>query len=117
MAHYRRVSLGDIAFPYRAKRSFGMVSFAFVFVLLILEAELIVFIGLGIIAHRFDLFLELQQSILPAAALVSLVTSSVFAWRARAWSRARIDGLRDWGGAATISYAEKIAARRATNQP
>lgn len=117
MPHYRRVSLGDIAFPYRAKRSFGVVSFAFVFVLLILEAELIVFIGLGIIAHRFDLFIELQQDILPAAALVSLVTSSVFAWRARAWSKARIDGLRDWGGAATTSYAEKIAARRTSNQP
>ncbi|MEP7003661.1 MAG: hypothetical protein ABI888_03900 [Chloroflexota bacterium] len=111
------MSLGDIAFPYRAKRSFGVVSFAFVFLMLVLEAELIVFIGLGIIAHRVDLFIELQQDILPAAVLVSLVTSAVFAWRARAWTKTRLAGLREWGGASTSSYAEKIAARRSTNQP
>jgi hypothetical protein len=109
------VSLGDIAFPYKAKRSFGIVSFSFVFLMLVLEAELVVFVGLGIIAHRIDLFLELQQDILPAAVLVSLIASAVFAWRARAWSKARIEGLRDWGGAATASYAEKIAARRSSN--
>ena len=111
------MSLADIAFPYRAKKSFGVVSFAFVFLMLVLEAELVVFIGLGIIAHRVDLFIDLQQDILPAAVLVSLVTAGVFAWRARAWSKARIESLRDWGGAATTSYAEKIAARRTTNQP
>ena len=108
------MSLGDIAFPYKAKRSFGVVSFAFVFLMLVLEAEVVIFIGLGIIAHRIDLFLDLQTDILPAAVLVSLVASSVFAWRARAWSKARIEGLRDWGGAATTSYAEKIAARRSS---
>ena len=111
------MGIGDIAFPYRAKRSFGVVSFAFVFLMLVAEAELVVFIGLGIIAHRVDLFVDLQQDILPAAVLVSLVTSGVFAWRARSWSKARIEGLRDWGGPATSSYAEKIAARRTTNQP
>ena len=105
------VSLGDIAFPYRAKRSFGIVSFSFVFLILVLEAELVVFLGLGIIAHRFDLFVDLQPDILPAAVLVSLIASTVFAWRARAWSKARIEGLREWGGAAASSYAEKIAAR------
>ena len=108
------MSLGDIAFPYKAKRSFGIVSFCFVFLMLILEAEIVVFIGLGIIAHRIDLFLDLQPDILPAAVLVSLVASGVFAWRARAWSKARIEGLREWGGAATTSYAEKIAARRSS---
>ena len=106
------MSLGDIAFPYKARRSFGIVSFAFVFLLLVLEAELVVFVGLGIIAHRLDLFLDLQSAIVPAAVLVSLVASAVFAWRARAWSKARVEALRDWGGAATSSYAEKIAARR-----
>jgi len=108
------VSLGDIAFPYKAQRSFGVVSFAFVFLMLMVEAELVVFIGLGIIAHRIDLFVDLQTDILPAAAMVSLVASGVFAWRARAWSKARIEGLREWGGAATTSYAEKIAARRSS---
>ena len=109
------MSLGDIAFPYRAQRSFGIVSFAFVFVMLILEAELVVFIGLAVIAHRMDLFIDLQSAILPAAALVSLLVSAVFAWRARAWTKARIEGLRDYGGAATSSYAEKIAARRTSS--
>lgn len=109
------MGLGDIAFPYNAKRSFGVVSFAFVFLLLLLEVEIVVFIGLGIIAHRIDLFLDLQPDILPAAVLVSLVTSSVFAWRARAWSKARIEGLSEWGGAATTAYAEKIAARRSSS--
>ncbi|HEV2250238.1 MAG TPA: hypothetical protein VGT60_07010 [Candidatus Limnocylindria bacterium] len=110
------MSLSDIAFPHRRQRPFGVVSFAFVFLLLVLEAEFVVFIGLGIIAHRLDLFIELQPDILPAAALVSLVASGVFAWRARAWSKARIAGLRDYSGAATTSYAEKIAARRAHQQ-
>ena len=108
------MSLGDIAFPYKAKRSFGIVSFSFVFLMLILEAEVVVFVGLGIIAHRVDLFIDLQPDILPAAVLVSLVAGVVFAWRARTWSKARIEGLRDWGGA-TASYAEKIAARRTTS--
>ena len=108
------MSLSDIAFPYKAQRSFGIVSFCFVFVVLIVEIELVVFVALGIIAHRVDLFLELQPDILPAAAMVSLVASAVFAWRARAWTRARIAGLREWGGASTTAYAEKIAARRAT---
>ena len=111
------MSLLDIAFPHRAQRSFGVVSFAFVFLLLVIEVEIVVFLGLGIIAHRVDLFIDLQQAILPAAVLVSLVTSAVFAWRARAWSKARLEGLRDWGGAATSSYGEKLAARRTTNQP
>lgn len=109
------MSLADIAFPYKAKRSFGIVSFCFVFLMLVLEAEALVFVGLGIIAHRIDLFIELQVDILPAAVLVSLIAAAVFAWRARAWSKARIEGLREWGGAATTSYAEKIAARRSAN--
>lgn len=108
------MSLSDIAFPYNVKRPFGIVSFCFVFLMLILEIEVMVFVGLGIIAHRIDLFIALQPAILPAAALVSFVASAVFAWRARAWSKARIDGLREWGGAATASYAEKLAARRST---
>jgi hypothetical protein len=106
------VTLEEIIFPYRAQRSFGIVSFSFVFLMLVLEAELVVLIGLGIVAHRIDLFVELQEAILPAAVLVSLIASAVFAWRAHAWTTARIEGLREWGGAASASYGEKIAARR-----
>ena len=105
------MDIRDIAFPYRAERPFGAVSFAFVFLLLVIEIELLVFVGLGIVARRADLFVDLQSAILPATVLVSLVASAVFAWRARAWTRARIKGLREWDGAVTSSYAEKIAAR------
>ena len=111
------MSLDDIAFPYKAKRSFGIVSFAFVFLMLLVEAEAVIFVAVGIIAHRIDLFIELQPDILPAAVLVSLVAAAVFAWRARAWTKARIAGLSGWGGASTSSYAEKIAARRTPDQP
>jgi len=111
MAHHRRVSLGEIVFPYKAQRPFGVASFAFVFLMLLIEVELLVFVALGLVGHRIDLFLDLQTGILPAAALVSLVASGVFAWRARAWTRARIASLRDWDGAATSSYVEKLAAR------
>ncbi len=104
------MSLSDIAFPYRAQKSFGVVSFSLVFVMLIVEIELLVAVALGIVAHRFDLFLDLQSILLPGATLVSLVTSAVFAWRARSWSKARIAGLREWG-TGTSAYAEKIAAR------
>lgn len=107
--------LGEILFPYRAERPYGIVSFSFVFALLLIEIEVLVFIGLGIVAHRVDLFVDLQYDILPAAALVSLVASLVFAWRARAWTRARIKSVRDWDGTATAAYAEKIAARRSSN--
>jgi hypothetical protein len=109
------VSLRDIAFPYRAQRPFGIASFAFVFLMLLLEIELLVLVGLGIVAHRADLFVDLQSAILPAAALVSLVASSVFAWRARAWTKARIASLREWDGAATSTYVEKLAARSRPN--
>jgi hypothetical protein len=107
------VRLGDIAFPYRAERPFGIASFLFVFLILVIEIELVVFAGLGLVARRIDLFVDLQREILPAALFVSLVASSVFAWRARAWTKARIEGLRGYGGAVTSSYAEKLAARRA----
>jgi hypothetical protein len=116
MGHHRRVSLRDIAFPYRAQRPFGIASFAFVFLMLLFEVELIVFIGLGVVAHRADLFVDLQPDILPAAALVSLVAGIVFAWRARAWTRARIASLRDWDGAAMSAYVEKLAARSRPNE-
>jgi hypothetical protein len=109
------VRLGDVAFPYRAERPFGLISFAFVFAMLVIEIEVVVFIGLAVVAHRAELFIDLQQAILPAAVLVSLVASAVFAWRARAWTRARIAGLREWNTGAAGAYGEKIAARRGSS--
>jgi hypothetical protein len=107
------VSFSDIAFPYKRQRPFGIVSFSFVFTILVLEIEAVVFVGLGLIANQIALFLELQPEILPAAVLVSLAAGAVFAWRARAWTKARIEGLRAWDGAVTSSYGDKLAARTA----
>jgi|GEM_PF-1625436 len=111
------MGLIDIAFPYRAHRSFGAASFALVFVVLFAEIELLVLLALGIVAHRLDLFIALQTAVFPAAAAVSLVATSVFAWRARVWTRARIAGLSAWGGSSD-AYAVKLRARaRAGTDP
>ncbi|MDO8506625.1 MAG: hypothetical protein Q7S41_03350, partial [Candidatus Limnocylindria bacterium] len=77
--------LMDIAFPYRAKKSFGAASFALIFLVIILEVEALVLVALGIVAHRFDLFVDLQPVILPGACIVALSAETVFWWRARAW--------------------------------
>lgn len=107
------MGLLEIAFPYRAHRSFGAASFALVFVSLIVEIELLVLLALGIVARRLDLFLPLQTAVFPAAALVSLVATGVFAWRARAWTRARIAGLSAWGTDSTEYMADLLARARA----
>lgn len=101
------MSLGDIAFPYRANRRYGAASFALLFVTLLVEIELLVFVAL-VLAGRGDLFLALQPLIVPAAVFVSLTAAAVFAWRARAWTRVRIDGTRGYT-AETASYAERLA--------
>lgn len=101
------MSLGDLAFPYRANRRFGVASFALLFVALLAEIELLVFAALAL-AGRADLFLSLQPLIVPAAVFVSLTAAAVFAWRARAWTRARMDGTRRYT-AETASYAERLA--------
>jgi len=112
----------DVAFPYRTHRSFGASSFALVFVALIVEIELLVLLALGIVAHRLDLFLTLQTAVFPAAAAVSLVSTGVFAWRARSWTRARIAGLSAWGTdsgayAATLrARARAVGARSGTDR-
>lgn len=105
------MGLLDIALPYRRQRSFGAASFALVFVTLVLEIELLVLVGVALVARRFDLFIDLQPAILPAAVLVSLLAALTFAWRARAWTKQRITAVRDWGTGAS-SYAEHLAQRR-----
>lgn len=99
----------EIAFPYRAQRGFGAASFALLFVSLIVEIEVLVLLGLGILG-RLGLFFALQPAVFPAAALVSLAAAGVFAWRARAWTRARIAGLAAFGGDSE-RYAATLRAR------
>jgi hypothetical protein len=104
-------SLLDIAFPYRAKRTFGAASFALLVLVIIGEIEALVLVALGIIAHRLDLFFDLQSAILPAAAIVAFATGAVFWWRARDWSRRRMEMLDEWAAAGS-AYGEQLARRR-----
>lgn len=101
----------DIAFPYRAKRSFGAASFALIFLIIIGEVEALVLVALGVVAHRFDLFVDLQEVILPGACLIALSASTVFWWRARAWSKSRIDTLALWAGGGS-AFGERLAKNR-----
>jgi hypothetical protein len=108
--------LGDIAFPYRAKKSFGAASFALLFLVLLSEIELLFLIALGVIAHRFDLFVDLQPTLLPVACLIALAAATVFWWRARRWTRTKIELLNVWAQGGTAgggaAYGEKLALKR-----
>ncbi|HKW78832.1 MAG TPA: hypothetical protein VJQ09_06995 [Candidatus Limnocylindria bacterium] len=103
--------LMDIAFPYRQKKSFGAASFALIFLVLIFEVEALTFLALGIVAHRLDLFVDLQEVILPGACLIALSASIVFWWRARAWTRQRVEMLNLWAGGGT-AFGERLAKTR-----
>ena len=101
----------DVAFPYRIKKSFGAASFALIFLVLLAEIEFLVFIGLAIVAHRLDLFVELQPILLPGACLVALAAAGVFWWRARTWTKQRVDILNLWTESGT-AYGERLAKSR-----
>ena len=109
-------SLLDIAFPYRQKKSFGAASFALLFLLIIVEVEALFLVALGVIAHRFDLFVDLQTILLPGACFIALSAATVFWWRARRWTKTRVELLNVWaqGGMAGggTAYGEKLARKR-----
>ena len=101
----------DVAFPHRTKRSFGAASFALIFLILLAEIEVLVFVALAIVAHRLDLFMELQPVVLPGACLVALSGAGVFWWRARSWTKQRIETLNLWAQGGT-AYGERLAKAR-----
>lgn len=101
----------DIAFPHRANKTFGAASFALVFLMAVLEIEVLVLLALGVVAHRFDLFMTLQVAVLPAACLVALATATVFWWRARAWGKQRLESLTLWDGGGS-AFGERLAKSR-----
>ena len=109
-------SLKDLLFPYRMKKDFGAASFALIFLVLIGEVEVLALVALGIIAHRFDLFVDLQIVILPVACLIALAAAVAFWWRARSWTKSRVELLNVWaGGGATgggTALGEKLASKR-----
>ena len=105
------MNLLDVAFPHRAKRSFGAASFALIFLILLGEIEALVFVALAVVAHRLDLFVDLQPIILPGACLVALSAAGVFWWRARQWTKQRIEMLNLWAQGGT-AYGGRLAKSR-----
>jgi hypothetical protein len=104
-------SLIDIAFPYRRRRSFGAASFAFTFLVLLFEVELLAFVGVAIAARQLQLWWDLQPVVFPTACLISLAAAAVFWWRARSWSKKRVAIAEAWGrGGAT--FGQHLAERR-----
>ena len=104
-------SLLDVAFPYRAKKNFGAASFALVFLMIVAEVEALVLVALGVIAHRFDLFVALQDVVFPVACFIALVVSVTFWWRARGWTKQRVDMLNLWAGGGS-AFGERLAKAR-----
>ncbi len=101
----------DVAFPYRAKKNFGAASFALVFLMIVAEVEALVLVALGVVAHRFDLFLDLQEVVFPVACFVALVASVTFWWRARSWAKQRVEMLNLWAGGGS-AFGERLAKTR-----
>ena len=101
----------DIALPYRRKRTFGASSFALIFVTIVLEVEALALIALGIVGHRFDLFMDLQPVIFPSACGVALAAAAVFWWRARQWTRNRVQMLNLWAGGGAAANDHIAEAR------
>jgi hypothetical protein len=106
----------DVAFPYRKKKSFGAASFALLFLLIIAEVEALVLVALGVIAHRLDLFIDLQTVLLPGACVIALSVATVFWWRARQWTQTKIEMLNVWAQGGTAgggsAYGQKLALKR-----
>src|SRR6266513_1814261 len=104
-------SLIDIAFPYRRRRSFGAASFAFTFLVLLFEVELLAFVGVAVAARQLQLWWDLQPVEFPTACLISLAAAAVFWWGARSWSKQRVAIAETWGrGGAT--FGQHLAQRR-----
>ena len=105
------MGLIDIAFPYRRRKSFGAASFAFTFLVLLFEVELLAFGGIVIAARQLALWWELQPIVFPGACLVSLAAATVFWWRARVWSRGRVETLEAWARSGT-TFGQQLAQER-----
>jgi hypothetical protein len=105
------VSLIEIAFPYRRRRSFGAASFAFTFLVLLFEVELLAFIGIALAARQLQLWWDLQPVVLPTACLVSLAAAAVFWWRARAWSKRRVETAEAWARGGT-TFGQQLSEKR-----
>jgi hypothetical protein len=108
------VSIGDLAYPYRANRGYGVVSFTMLFLVLLGEIEVLILLALAAVG-RPEFFLPLQPIVIPAAVMVSLTAALVFAWRARGWTRKRVEGVVQYSTESS-AYAERLAKQHHRTQ-
>ena len=104
-------NLIDIAFPYRRRRSYGAASFAFTFLVLLFEVEMLAFIGVAIAGRQLQLWWDLQPVVFPTACLVSLAAAAVFWWRARSWSKRRVEIGEAWARGGP-TFGQQLAQER-----
>lgn len=104
------MGLKEVVFPVRHDRPYGVASGAFLLLVVVGEVEALALVGLGVVAHRLDLFLALQPAIAPAAFLVAVVAAIAIGFQQRA-VRSRI---RRYAEATSdvSAFAERVAARR-----
>src|SRR5439155_1579872 len=106
----RRVGWFDAVAPRHAHRLNAFTEIA-VTKLDVLDVDALIFVALAVVAHRWDLFVDLQAVVLPGACLIGLSTATVFWWRARSWTRERVEMLNAWAGGGT-SYGERLRSKR-----
>ena len=73
-----------IAFLADLARQRSLASAALLFLMLIDEIEGLVFVALGVVMHRIDLFLGVQDVLFPTIVIVAGVVSLARNWRRRA---------------------------------
>ncbi len=73
-----------IAFLADLARQRSLASAALLFLMLVDEMEGLVFVALGVVLHRVDLFLAVQDVLFPAVVVIACVVSLARNWRRRA---------------------------------
>ena len=88
-------SLLEVVSPLGRGRRYGFVSASFLFLVVLAEIEGLAFIAIALLVGRPDLFLAVQESLFPAAWVVSVATALAVLWRARNWSERRSQETED----------------------
>src|SRR5437870_589418 len=79
-ARLRCTAVG-IAFLADLARKRSLASAALLFLMLVDEIEGMIFVAVGVLLHRVDLFLSAQDTLFPAIVVVSAVVSLARNWR------------------------------------
>lgn len=102
----------EIIFPVQYDRSFGLASACFLLLVVFAEIEGLVFIALGLLARRPDLFTDLQVAIAPAAFLVAAAAATAVWAQQRALRARMVRYTSDLSENPEVTaFAERIATR------